>query len=289
MFPFVVLFTMITMRALSTRSHRHIVFVAALLSRFIQADAQSTFQKTYGRPYYDEGFGIDRVDDGYVLTGQTTSGGGNPNYQIYLVRTDQYGDMLWSKTYGGVYADKGSNVRHTLDGGFVIAGSTTLCSGCLPRVTLIKTDANGDTLWTKAYGATYQIETNWVEQTADSGYVITGIGSGAMVIKTDGNGDTLWTKRYFVTNDDRSPHCIKQTADGGYILVGNTKPSPNESQDLLVIRTDVVGDTLWTRSFSQTAAVSGASVLQVADGGFVIAGAATATLTGLLLLKLDAQ
>ena len=111
------------------------------------------------------------------------------------------GDTLWTRTYGGGGDDYGQSVRQTDDGGFIIAGRTTSFGAGGWDVYLIKTDADGDTLWTRTYGNYYQERGRSVRQTLDGGYIIAGrtnsLGAGnrdAYLIKTDSDGNELWAK-----------------------------------------------------------------------------------------------
>src|SRR5205814_685964 len=95
-------------------------------------------------------------------------------------------------------------------------------------VYLIKTDAGGDTLWTKAFGGTGDEEGFSVVQSNDSGYIVCGYTNSLGVnlfdvylIKTDIHGDTLWTKTYGGIDGDAG-YSVKQTGDGGYFIAGNT-------------------------------------------------------------------
>ena len=111
-------------------------------------------------------------------------------------------DTLWTRIYnGGVYS-VGRSVCQTTDGGYIIAGLTVL-TGVGHIVYLIKTDEDGDTLWTRTFGGGGTDEAMAVQQTIDGGYIIVGytntIGSGnydILLIKTDGFGNELWTKTF---------------------------------------------------------------------------------------------
>lgn len=116
---------------------------------------------------------------------------------IILWMTGLFGqapDTLWTKTYGGAGWDEGNSVRETIDNGYIIAGCTGSFSSS-DDVYLIKTDADGGTLWTKTYGGVYGDGANSVQQTSDSGYILTGytysFGAGkydVYLIKTDEMG-----------------------------------------------------------------------------------------------------
>jgi len=115
---------------------------------------------------------------------------------------------------------------------------------------LIKTDSRGDTLWTKTYGGLGTDEPACVQQTHDDGYIITGntasYGAGMddlWLIKTDSRGDTLWTKTYGGLDDDQG-HCVRQTSDKGYIIIGLTKSFAIDGSDVWLIK--IAPDTITT-------------------------------------------
>jgi hypothetical protein len=158
---------------------------------------QITFERTYGGPTADDGLDVGQtLDGGYVITGSTDSfASGGPD--VFLVRTDERGDTLWTRTYGGGAMDRGECVRQTSDGGYVIGGSTSSFGSGRSDLYLIRTDAEGDTVWTRTWGDTLQDYGHSVRQTQDGGYVIAGMthsfGTGdysdVYVIKTNPDGN----------------------------------------------------------------------------------------------------
>ena len=110
-------------------------------------------------------------------------------------------DTLWTRTYGGANTDEGWSVQQTSDGGFIIGGITMALLSWGMDAYLIRVDNNGDTLWTRNFGGPDFDVGYSVQQTHDSGYIITGetssYSSGSddvYLIRTDSNGDTIWVK-----------------------------------------------------------------------------------------------
>ncbi len=134
-----------------------------------------------------------RTED--IIVGSTSSFGAG-NRDVYLIRTDSIGDSLWTKTFGGTDLDYGYSIQQTIDGGCIITGTYSTLSASNGEAYLIKTDANGDSLWTRSFGGA-EHDLGWsVQQTADGGYIIVGNSSyGAsaydeFLIKTDANGNS---------------------------------------------------------------------------------------------------
>ncbi|MBD3235007.1 MAG: hypothetical protein GF315_14890, partial [candidate division Zixibacteria bacterium] len=144
--------------------------------------------------------------------------------------------------------------------------------------TAITAAAPGDTLWTRTYGGSDKDAAYSLQQTSDGGFVLAGFTKSYgltdaqfFVIKTDALGDSLWTQTYGESNDDFAS-AIRQTNDGGYIIVGTSKVSDSLSDDFYLVRTDSSGDTLWTRTFGGDDSEFGYSVEQTSDDGFILAG-----------------
>jgi hypothetical protein len=203
----------------------------------------SVWTKTIGGNGSDHGNFIQQVQDGgYIITGETFSFGAGSG-DVWLIKTNDYGDTLWTKTFGGIYDDAGSSVHQTMDGGYIITGSTKSYGNGYFDVWLIKTDAYGDTLWTRTFGGNADDFGISVQQTTDLGYIIIGwtrsFGAGnqdAWLIKTDAFGDTIWTRTFGGNNFDVG-NSVQPTTDGGYILTGYTYSFGIGESDVWLIKT----------------------------------------------------
>jgi len=262
----------------------------------VKTDAygDTLWTRTYGGSGADVGYSVTQTSDGgYIVAGSTASFGAG-NWDVYLVRTDTYGDTLWTRTYGGGSTDHGNSVKQTSDGGYIVAGGTESFGAGEGDVYLVKTDAVGDTLWTRTYGGGAGDIGNSVAQTSDGGYIVAGSSFGAgltdvYLVKTDSVGDTLWTRTYGGSDDDEG-YSVAQTSDGGYIVAGRTESFGAGSGDVYLVKTDAVGDTLWTRTYGGSSTEWGRSVAQTSDGGYIVAGYTYSfgdTLGDIYLIKTD--
>jgi hypothetical protein len=265
----------------------------------IKTDANGNLQwsKTYGEAGDDVAYSVQRTaDGGYILAGYTSSFGAGDN-DVFLVKTDAFGNIQWAKTYGGTSWDWASSVQQTSDGGYIVAGYTW-SFGTGGDILLIKTDANGNVQWAKTYGETGYDFAHSVQQTSDGGYIVAGgtysFGAGwsdLFLIKTDANGDVQWVKTYGEAGDDVA-YSVQRTADGGYILAGYTGSFGAGWGDIFLIKTNASGNLQWAKTYGGINGEIAYSVQQTSDGGYIVAGSTYSFGAGgydIFLIKTDAN
>lgn len=217
-------------------------------------------------------------DGGYIFAGAACYNKGC----TWLVRTDAHGNEQWNRTFKDLYGAK--SVQQTVDGGYILAGTK-----------LIKTDMNGNEEWNRTFDGTF----NSVQQTGDGGF----IGAGAIdtgmgdyhpdgwLIKTDENGNEQWNRTFRGIGFDGSGYInsIQHANDGGFVLSGRRRPTPDSEGGAWLIKVDVDGKEQWNRTFGEWNTTFGGhgeeaySVLQTKDGGYILGG------FGFLLIKTDAD
>jgi hypothetical protein len=260
--------------------------------------AQVTFERHYGGESAEWGFCVQQTaDSGYIVAGTTLSFGAG-FYDGWLVRTDARGETLWTCACGGTTGDYFYGVENATGGGFLVVGNTGSFGAGGTDVWLVRTDFHGDSLWTKTYGGTGWDGATSLRPTADSGYVIAGhtssLGAGeydGWLLKVDASGETLWTKTYGGTGTDRT-YSVAVTSDGGFILTGFYDLSGPLGGDLWLVRTDSMGDTVWTRTLPAPGHDAGYWVEETEDGGYIVVGATSSFGAGnydLWLLRFDAR
>ena len=197
------------------------------------------WSKAYGGTGDDEAQSVvQTTDGGYIAVGYTNSFGAG-NYNFWLVRTDSAGNKLWDRTFGGANREFARSVQQTNDGGYIVSGNTDSFGPGWSVLWLVKTDASGNTMWSKTYEDSdcgYS-----VERTNDGGYAVSGIAAGAdgsidfSLVKTDASGSVQWRKICGGSGYDAA-WSVKQTSDGGYIVAGRTNSFGADGVDFWLVK-----------------------------------------------------
>jgi len=267
----------------------------------VNAAGNLLWTKTYGGPFVDGGGTVrEATDRGFIISGSSDSYSSG-NYDAYLIKTDSVGNVVWKKLYGGANIDVANSVEQTGDGGYILAGYTYSNSFGINDVFLIKTDANGDTLWTRTYGGILGDPVFCVHHTVDGGYILAGwsqsygLGNNgqACLLKIDANADTVWTKTYGGPFTDAFNHVL-ETPDNGYLATGYTNSSSGGGSDIFVVRTNTLGDTLWMKTYGTPFREEQSEKIEfTSDGGYVITGTQGGfsgdPINDIFLLKIDSM
>jgi hypothetical protein len=252
------------------------------------------WMRTFGGPQDDIGSCVRQTsDEGFIVVGTTDCISEVEGY-IYLIRTNDNGDTLWTRTFGRNGFELGASVQETEDGGYVICGSTMPTGSAQQDVFLVKTDANGDTLWTRSYGEFGWCEQGYsVRQTSEGGYIIAGRCAPpyqydwVYLIKTDDLGIEQWHRFFSCFSQTwQWAHSVCETRDGGYVVVGQAMNAAAQ-YDVLLFRTDINGDTVWAKIFNIGGDDIGYSVEETSDQGYIVTGSSSGQQDALFLMKTD--
>lgn len=216
------------------------------------------------------------ADNGYAIVGTEI---GSTNKNVFLIKTDSSGNLQWSKYYGGTNDDEGYSLQQTSDGGYIITGYTYSFGQGGWDVYLLKINSTGNLLWTKTYGGNRYDYANHIEITDDGGFILTGVtsgyGAGAIydddlfLMKTDSLGNSIWAYTYG-GNSNENGKSVKQTSDRGFIATGFTSSSGAGQEDVYLIKTDSIGNVLWSTSFGGSSTEQGNDVIQHNNNYFIV-------------------
>ena len=191
------------------------------------------------------------LDSGYVVLGYTNDLSGIGGYDIVVIKLNAALQVQWKKLYGGSDWEFGNCIQQTSDGGYIICGGTYSYGKGDEDYFLIKTNAIGDTLWTRTYGGADQDEAKGVVETKDGGYILTGFSMSTdtlgdfYTVRTNSLGDTLWTNTYGGIKKDLAYDIIEAQA-GGFLVAGETQSSGLGKSDALILEITETGKSART-------------------------------------------
>lgn len=251
-----------------------------LLILLITLSASSqTFTRTYGGSGAEYGKWITQTpDSGFAILG-TSSTYTNGSNDLYLVRTDKYGDTLWTKNFGGTGNEIAASVEVCPDTGFIIAGTTYSFGAGAPTNSnwyYIRTDKNGMVQWTKNSGTGYENDMMFhARPAAGGGFLLMGNtnqGGWAKgtVIKTDAYGDAVWTK-YMGSSGNSYAYESLIDSLGNYICSGSTLAGDFQ---VLLQKYNAAGTVLTSKTFHSSGqyADGGISITPAHGGGYMVLG-----------------
>jgi hypothetical protein len=263
---------------------RYFLILSLLLIR-VTMKSQTTFEKTFGGLCQNGGYSVSEVaDSGFVFTGYWSNGVGCGN-TLFHMKTNKNGIASWTKQHkkvpGSLFA-VGFSLIKTSDAGFAMVGSSTPDNINNQECYIVKTNSNGDTLWTKLYGdenTVFISNAYSIKQTSDNGFILAGWKVNGneqypYLIKTNSSGDSLWTKTYkFGVNRPGTAHSVVDIT-GGYVILGHlAENNLSGNRDILIIKTNLNGDTLWSKSIGGINDEQGYCVQKTPDNGLIICGA----------------
>ena len=236
--------------------------------------------------------------DGDVLTSKAFSGAGGSD--IWVVKLNNWGEIVWSKTFGGTKDDIATDVLETKDKAILIVATTNstdgeaVGNGSRGGLILLKLKTDGSIEWRKVFASGYnageiafaKADANskpTIKPTADGGYMlgatITPINtSDFWLSKLNADGNIQWTKTYGSTQDDWMNEVIL-CSDGGFLMVGGTEATNSEVSgagkgfiDFYTIKTNASGSVLWQKALGGTNLDIAFSAIETADNAYIIVG-----------------
>ena len=233
------------------------------------------WSQTYGGSQLDQAYHIAQTSDGgFIISGSTESFGFGGS-DIRLTKTDPNGLIEWNKYLGSNYNEHGGRVLLSNDGGYLVIGDRDFEGNGNQDIWLIKTNSQGDTLWTKKFGG--EASENGVDiiNTEDNGFLILGNTtsfsngqSDIYIIKTDSIGNKQWSQNYGNGSNDYG-QSILQNTDGGYTIkfmvesfgVGNTSTG--------LMKINSVGEIIWSKTYGGTYSVPSEVFYQTNIGNYI--------------------
>jgi len=201
---------------------------------------------------------VELNDGNFMFAGSSRANPYNGSFNLWLAKTNSNGDSLWTKSFDVGGMDIGKSLIPTSDGCVIIVGNSYM-NGYpgIPACWLIKVDAVGDTLWTRQYNSNFEVSS--AINNLNSSLVLAGTvydeatfpHAGIMIVDSAGqlvSLSTIDTMVPFESPESRF-YDILETQTGGYLMTGYKYSNTIWGTDIWIVATDVLGDTLWTRSY----------------------------------------
>ncbi|MFI5218135.1 MAG: T9SS type A sorting domain-containing protein [Bacteroidia bacterium] len=251
---------------------------------------------------------IQTNDSGYIIAGGTLSNDGDVSgnhdtiaplmNDYWIVKLDNNGNIQWQKCFGGSEDDQAFSIRHTTDGGYVVAGWTQSNDGDVSGIHsilkdkwIIKIDSVGNLQWQKCLGGTDEDRCYSAQQTNDGGFITSGAvksNDGDVSGNHGGLTDVWITKLDSINNLEwqvclggtgfEEGYSIQQTTDSGFIIGcvsysndGNVSGN-HGGDDYWIVKLDTTANIQWQKSFGGSDLDWPYSIRQTNDGGYIIAG-----------------
>ena len=238
------------------------------------------WEKTFGGTEDDLARSIVETADGGFLFVANTKSFGNGNNDILVIKIDSNGIEQWNLTFGTVNEDIPSRVIKTIDGGFLITGTSTNSNSDSTKGFFAKISTDGILEWNKTLGISTNNQIGSIIKTSEGGYLLVGVTNSfdtspnMWLIKTDETGSEIWNKTYGGLSFQRAWDAVNSN-DGGFVMIGWTGSHSGIEilNDLWLLKTDNNGNELWNRSFGEKyTGELGEKIIETSDGGFLLGG-----------------
>ncbi len=298
-------------RALMKRAVAHKLMkrgqgLALMFLLFIGTVSAQGWEVTFGGELEDQGFLIvPTIDEGVLTVGYSESFGSDNDFDIYLVRTDVDGTVLWETIHDESFLERANDVLSTADGGYLLAGSINdpdgLTQAGLPsQVYLLKINSRGRFQWSRRYenGGLFQSGTKIIT-TTDGGYAIigktessTGEDEDILLLKLDADANEEWRQTYGTPYTDGGEGLVE--TEDGFTFVANVKNGPNQNgqdfndNDIAIYRVGATGNLISVRVYAggDEENVSVTDVMRTADNHLMIVGSSL-NFSEALIMKSD--
>jgi hypothetical protein len=270
--------------------------------RKMNIDGTQYWKKRYGEDYrLDISTRVIQTEEGgFAIVGQSTlDTGGVDDAQAMLVKTDENGDLLWKRYYGGSNYDAGLDVLQTPDEGYLVLGWTRSFGAGQRDFYLVKTDAQGNEEWHETYGTSGEDIGSSLLSLSNGNFLLIGGGTNSAVTTSKGylyevtlTGQEIWHEEY-TSGPEEADHLYSaiQLDDGSLVLCGLADNHNTGGNAGWLLKTDASGAPVWQRTYDHSSQTDlFYNVLSVEYGGFLLSGQAKNSSTNsqdAWLLKVD--
>jgi putative intracellular protease/amidase len=265
----------------------------------LDSEGYEIWSRTFGGGGWEYGNSVCQADDGgFIIAGYTTSSGAGLQ-DVYVVRTDSYGNELWSEVCGGAGLDMGMSVMESDSGDVLVCGYTESMGSGENDIYVIKLTAGGSVLWERTYGGSALETGDCIIQSDDGNYIIAGAtgsettNSDVFLLKTDTEGNPIWSAYYDGAGGDGGydrGNSVCQLYGGGFAIVGDSNEPDNCG--VMFVRTGPDGASECMEFYGGNFYDYGNDIVECCDGGIIVCGASkefSSCLNSIYVLKINTE
>jgi outer membrane protein assembly factor BamB len=230
-------------------------------------DPSLIWNRTYSQSSYDRGYSIlECRDGGYAILGETRQEGIESRSDVWLLRVDESGYLLWNTTFGSVDDERGYDLVERPAGGFAFVG---VRGG---DMYFVETNSVGFHIRSRtlyAGGASLGVS---IVACQTFGYALLGMISynQTWLVRMNELDLVLWNHTYDMALSEGSDTLV-ECQDGGFAFMGTS--NYYNTPDVMLFRTDQNGSVLWNQTYGESGDYFSQGLVECADGGFAFAGA----------------
>jgi len=236
------------------------------------AEGRQVWSKTFGTPEDDWGFAVLLTDGGgYIAAG--SSGDIAANQDIFVVRTDEAGNEVWTRTYGGDKDENGDGLA-AVEGGYVVSGTTESFGALEADAFLMAIDSNGEMSWIQTYGGQGVQFGHKLAVSADGGLVLAGASISpatgewnALAVRTDDRGKLLRLTTFGLPGaGEEYATTVLPADDGGFYFCGTSPAQNGGGPDFLAAKLNSRLKLEWQRTYGGSGRDVGLSAARSGTG-----------------------
>ena len=246
----------------------------------LRANGDEEWMKTFGGNGCDQIHSIQQTaDEGFILAGWTNKLFGAVNYDLWVLKLNKKGIMVWQKTYGGGSSEQAHSIQQTSDNGYIVAGWTYSFGLGNRDIWVLKLRANGDVTWQKTYSGFGNDNYYFIRQISTGAYTVLSYkmsrgNHDIWILHLKQNGDIDRQKTYSGNYNAQTAHAhsIQQTSDGGYIIAGEAYSNGSNDRNIWILKLKQDGDVDWEKIYGGNRESYAELIQQTSDGGYIVVG-----------------
>lgn len=220
---------------------------------------------------------IETRDGNYVIAGYSRDSESGQS-DAWIFQLNQFGEGMWSRTYGGDFDDEAKAIIQTMDGGFAVTGFTYSESKGESDVWLLRLNAVGDELWDKTYGGPGTEMGYSLTETRDGGFLMGGYQSydtinraDMLLVRVDRKGRGIWRKSLKSPGNDVIEF-VMETREGQYVAGGWSFVPEKGDLDGKLLQLNASGKILWEKTYGGQGKDAFYDIIPARGGGYIVAG-----------------